>query len=370
MTHLSPTTVYKIKAAHSNKYLQLVQPRIGTSTLKQATSDSASGTEFFIVPVDDAHFAFLPKGFATVLDVAQDGHIFDPLLYLVLGRNVIGWAWHGKANQRFLLTQTDDGAFYISPRDKPNEVFDVRGESKEDYAEIIIWSKHDSKNQQFYFEAQTTVKVPVNPSNHKARDPLADDAQRPKLSSLDRPAEVFDQRFIGQTLIPYLFVKDKNRNPETQANKCPWYVLRREQMWQLEDSEAEGAAPSRKITRVRKTGLTETVKVAVDQTLKLDVVPKIGYKGVDIVTGTFSSELKMSFSAERVFTEEAQETLEMTTPDNVAFAWATWSFVDRYTLTPVFLDPREVANPIETWSIKISKTGAQDTFQAPLRPPG
>ncbi len=148
--------------------------------------------------------------------------------------NIIAWKeFHGHKNQIWKFEKASNGSFYVYSKGT-NLVID---RSIHD-GNIKAYKKHGRSNQMIEFE-----KIDIIPNKLSTSDCIINNHNRatppPQLTNLYHNdihvGDTCGTVLVGQTIIPYIYVKDKSYTLEAQVKFTPYYRLVRRQYYKVID---------------------------------------------------------------------------------------------------------------------------------------
>lgn len=251
------------------------------------------------------------------------------LLTLPEGMTNFGqWRFTGEARQTFELR--DRGKGYYSLICKFNrEAVSTRWD-----AASFTWAQNDAD------DAQKVCFVPNERIKHVPTlekgdgDPGSHDLEQLTLESFDKaPLRETPQRLVGTALVAFPFVHGDWALRERMKDS-PYYLLKRECYWSLQDWCHYSGAGKRTKTITVYQGLSTTTENSLENTFKVEIGADGIYKSKD------SGGLKFSVSAgwtwkesQQVVREEYTERTETVTfSEGKRTTVAIWRLVNVYTL--------------------------------------
>lgn len=138
---------YTISAVHSKKYLDA--ERCGTTkgtNVIQFSYNGGNNQKWKIKSAGNGYYYIVSKSSGLYLDIEKG--------IIASGTNILLWEKNGGANQKFRLEEIgtediEDGYYQIASSVDENYVLDVTGESKDNHANIELWTSNNQNNQKY-----------------------------------------------------------------------------------------------------------------------------------------------------------------------------------------------------------------------------
>jgi hypothetical protein len=207
----SKTSYYKIKAKHSNLYLDVTGQKIynGDNVAQWQNTENLkiNNQKWLFVPVANEKntYRIVAKHSGLCLDVTgQKTHN---------GANVAQWQFTGLDNQKWVL-EPQGGQYYKIKSKHSNLYLDVSGQKIHNGDNIAIWQETGLENQVWKLEVSDPISIRAE-FTKIAKSP-------PKPETNSKPEEVIET--TGIEWVSFLFVQDSWSLPR-KAMYSPWYYL-------------------------------------------------------------------------------------------------------------------------------------------------
>jgi hypothetical protein len=149
------------------------------------------------------------------------------------------------------------------------------------------------------------------------------------------PSDRTQSYLIGESLTPFYMVADPERGLQNQIQNTPYYVMRREQYWNLVYKKTvDGDYPGEETYRYL-VGVTEEVNTSLQETTGITITTSEGFYyliGSYSVSSSFQEELQVSIDQGGSQSELTEITSTFDVIDGDPRTYCIWQLVDVYTL--------------------------------------
>ena len=208
----SKTSYYKIKAKHSNLYLDVAGQKTNNGANIAQWQDTEklkiNNQKWLFVPVENEKntYRIVAKHSGLCLDVT--GQKTNN------GANVAQWQFTGLDNQKWILEAK--GGQYYKIKSKPSgRYLDVTGQRIHNGDNVTLWQETGLDNQVWKLEASDPITI-IDEFSKNAKSP-----QKPKTNSKPEPVS----EITGIEWVSFLFVQDSSWDLPRKAINSPWYFL-------------------------------------------------------------------------------------------------------------------------------------------------
>jgi Insecticidal Crystal Toxin, P42/Ricin-type beta-trefoil lectin domain-like len=316
---------FSIQPKHSGKSLAVYEiSENNDASIVQFDYVDRDNHHFLLVPLDDGYFCIVArhsgKGLA-VSEVSQDNDA-----------RIVQYDYTGGLNHQFRLKDAGGGFWGIIARHS-NKGLAVYERSTDNDALIVQWDYINQDNHQFKLVERGNISLPtITPSSITPFD--IDFPATVKIQSLDDvPPAQTSPVLVGETLLPFLFIKDGL--PKVQVKDSPYYIFRREQYWKRDYYYHHNGASSLTKEISVERGLTQNDAHTIESVTGIQVSPKAEFAFTDItlgISGQISYSLKVTTTTSTTSMEKTVEKFSRTYPAGEEVAEAIWSFRDHYTI--------------------------------------
>jgi hypothetical protein len=238
------------------------------------------------------------------------------------------WKFTGEARQTFELRERG-GAYYTLICKFNRQALSTRWN-----APAFTWDQDETDDAQLvrFVAYEPISNVPAlkegdgNPGSH--------DLEQLKLESFDQaPVRETPRRLVGTALVAFPFVHDDWSLGE-RMRRSPYYLLKRECYWSLQDWRHYSGAGQRTTTITVYQGLSTTTENSLEKTFAVAIGSDGTYKSSDEVGLKFALSAGSTWKESKQVTREeyAEHTQTVAFPEGKRVAVAVWRLVNVYTL--------------------------------------
>ncbi|MFJ9554004.1 RICIN domain-containing protein [Nocardiopsis sp. NPDC101807] len=180
-----------------------------------------------------------------------------------------------------------------------------------------------------------------------------------KMPASDRTEEVL----VGQVLLPFPLVQDRDLTARQRADETPWYVLRRYAYWHMVYYFEHSGASDHTRTKSVTVGMTSSNFSEVHKTTGISVTADaaFGYWGLSAALGTtIGRDLKVTRGSSSSESTTSSETVTRSYPAGKRVADAVWFRENRYVLSR--LDGETVVE----WTVRDPDINVVDSHPDPV----
>jgi hypothetical protein len=331
---IRPGSSYRIKNKRSNLYLNVVGYSLNESAQLEQRELQPYGQDrmsqvWHVFPLDFGSYLLVNKASGLVLNIA--GNSTDSSAKAEQYRLQRPGE---EPAQQWLLRDSGDGVYEII-NNKSQQLLNVVWYSEEPSAFIEQYphtSDERSDAQRWLLEVEDEYKVVADLTS--LPDTGIGDIQR-MTSYQPTPANHTEPVEIAAMAYPFVLVHDPAYDRRRQAQKHPYYILRRYGFWQREYSYEHGGASDLTETQQTTVGLTTTAAATVEHTASISVTAEAGFGlhgfGASL-TATISHELMVTTTHEEVGNHSEERTIQRTYHAGPRVTEAVWYRSDRYVL--------------------------------------
>jgi hypothetical protein len=352
---------YNIQATNIDHNLYVLDNTLAVSGIGCWESKEGNSAKWVILPLGGNKYQFL-----TCQDIRQNHNhrmSVEQVLELVIREPLT------HPCQVFSLQQLKDGALNII--DHTGKYWTVTKQYK-----MCTYDYTGNSDQNFKLNPVDEVKEPELDPGKKWEPNQIEDV--PRLEGFKSPPDESPHYLIGEMIYPAFFVEDPDyRSKARQIMENPYYILRREQYWNLigyreYEGEISGSTEITTEVGVKKTtsrSMEETTGMRITAEFDIGCDPAVEAEGISISgwnkqNTSCAAELSSSLKVTHVSSEE--ESYHKEVKITVDFpkrrcAIASWLLCDQYTLLKQ--DPESKKRTlIGEWQVQRDKTQVDDCF--------
>jgi hypothetical protein len=338
-----------------------IQPRHSGKSLAVygvSESNDANIVQWDYVSQDNQHFLFMPLDGGYFCIVARhSGKAFA--VYGISQDNdagIVQYEFTEKWNHQFRLKDAGSGFWGIIARHSDKGLAVYEGSLDND-ALIVQWDYVIQDNHQFRLIERGNIPLPAIRSSTTLPFNI-DFPATAKIQDLDDvPLAQTTPVLVGETLLPFLFVKDGT--PKVQVKNSPYYAFRREQYWKRDYYYKHNGASTVTQTVSVERGLTQNDATTIETVTSLQISPKaeFAFKGITLgISSQISDSLKVTKTSSTTLISRRVETISRNYAAGPQFAEAIWVLVDRYTIL------RPDSSKVIEWEIALNDHLYEDKF--------
>lgn len=310
-----------------------IRERGASRSIDIASSNNAYGNytyhgginqQFLIIPTaPDSNQFYIASRKGGVIDAAGNNNLYMADAYP-----------HGGFNQRFFIGHTFDSYYHRISTIHKYGAFDLAGGPSH---KLYVGTPHTGQNQQFEFIPASSFPYAIPDRVDGAPPGMIGDV--PRITSYsDSPPFSSTPVLIGTAPIPYIYVRgDGGRAYQVQYT--PYYELTREQYWQrgpVFEKPVDGSATQQYTATY---GMSQSQSIDLQNTflftIKLTGEASFSDQNVKASLGSaLEQQIKVvtTFNSTVTYTQQFQETFNITLPVGKRVRWTAWHLVDSYTL--------------------------------------
>jgi len=232
--NIVPGQYYKLISKYSDKCLDVSDPSKTNSgiNIHQWEYLGLDNQKFLLIPVDDGeYYAIIAKYSGRCIDVLDPSRTDN-------GIDIHQWEYLGLDNQKWRLEPDSDGYFTIISKHS-QKCIDVSDPSIPDNGtNIHQWEYLGLDNQKWDIEpVDDKITLPPLHKPYAHYGEIREDI--PELNSYGgNLKKTTPLRLISEVYIPFIYITDTSYpDPKDKIKKSPFYVLKLEQFWELENDK-------------------------------------------------------------------------------------------------------------------------------------
>lgn len=237
-------------------------------------------------------------------------------------------------------------------------VMGIKGNSKDSGKQVMQKAADDENASRLWtIDSQSTFTLPTVQKGEYNANAIPS----PPIPDENGNVESSSKRYlIGESLTPFYMVNDPERDIQNQIQNTPYYVMRREQYWNLIHQLVTDASSSGTETFEYEYGVTESTNLSIQDTMGITITQTSGFDyviGSSSVTSSFTEELEVAFDESGTQSTISTTTTSYNITEGEPMTYCSWQLVDVYTLFDAKGDTVKNGN----WSnntVKISETSA------------
>jgi hypothetical protein len=125
-------------------------------------------------------------------------------------------------------------------------------DTKADGANIDVWKCHDSDLFKWKLVPAGDIALPSLKITEQSSE-----KDIPELKNGQVPKEETERRIVGEQIIPYIYVTDNSVDLKTKSRESPYYLLKHEQYWKLDNYAELSGFSKPEWKHVYKTGIEQ-----------------------------------------------------------------------------------------------------------------
>lgn len=320
---------YIIKNERSNKKIKLENGDTASGTPLKQNTQKSNQAQWLFMPVsmlnnpDGEYFIFNKKaGRAMAPSKSSDDENTKLRIYDYTGETAQKW-----------VPDTSSSDYSIITNSFSQLIIGVKDNSKEEGKQIKQMEDTSKDGQKWTIVSKDTFALPtVQQGNYSAGDIPAPPAPNADGSV---PEDSSQRYLIGQSLTPFYMVVDPERDIQNQIQNTPYYVMQREQYWQLVYKKTVDGEYPGKESYTYVIGVSEEVNTSFQDTTGITMTEKEGFKygeGSTSVSTSFEEELQVIIDQGGKESEVTEVTSSFNVIDGDPRTYCIWQLVDVYTL--------------------------------------